>query len=502
MAHRVVGLGQKIGVLDNGFGQLESINLTSNADQVHLPSADINYDLDVIVSGTQTLEIINAIAPEAELYACRYHDLNNFRDCIAWMADSGIKIIVNSSGTPTSDLMGTLLWAQEIENVTSEGILWINAAGNFEGGIVKDTFRDRNGDGFHEFINTGLREDFLTIEATYAPLRRILLISQRSGDNSSNDNDLNIVVTDSDNQSILFTEIASYTTDDFGFQSIAISGNQVLQVQVRGTTELDAANSFELYVEFASIPNSLRWETLLAPGDSESSLTVGGLHDDMVAYYSLRGFLDNGLVKPDLVAPAEMSLINTTAIGTGAASALVGGVAALLWQQNPDWINSEVRQYFVNQDTTPYLFDTGTPLAENTRAYTLNIRGGDSTDFPIVSVLPPATNALILGVSNRDHNWYLIQLANGTVGWIASNIVTIQGNVLNLERISPPPRPIPNSPTPTETPIPSTVPPAQPTSLPVTPNIPTASPPTYEPPTAIGPTGANHVVPIVIDFGQ
>ncbi len=93
---------------------------------------------------------------------------------------------------------------------------------------------------------------------------------------------------------------------------------------------------------------------------------------------------------------------------------------------------------------------TGDPtVTANTDA---NVRSGDSTAYPVISVMLAGTQARILGLSSSGSGWYYIELDNGRRGFIAPSVVSVAGNVAGLQRIAPPPPPA----TPTPTPLPFT----------------------------------------------
>lgn len=80
-----------------------------------------------------------------------------------------------------------------------------------------------------------------------------------------------------------------------------------------------------------------------------------------------------------------------------------------------------------------------------------NVRAGDDTVYSVVGVLRTGTQATIVGISSRGTGWYYIELPNGTRGFIAPSVVTVNGNTSGLQQVTPPPRPAATS-TPTTAP--------------------------------------------------
>lgn len=100
---------------------------------------------------------------------------------------------------------------------------------------------------------------------------------------------------------------------------------------------------------------------------------------------------------------------------------------------------------------TPTAFMDGTLTAE---VITLaNLRQGDSTLFAIESGLNPGTMLTVLGRSSRGNNWLLVEMADGTRGWVAPSVVTLSGNIIAAPEMPAPVPPV--TPTPTAPPIPN-----------------------------------------------
>ncbi|MCL4248576.1 MAG: SH3 domain-containing protein [Anaerolineae bacterium] len=92
-----------------------------------------------------------------------------------------------------------------------------------------------------------------------------------------------------------------------------------------------------------------------------------------------------------------------------------------------------------------------TPRVTATRV-AVNVRSGDSTDYPIVGSLLRDQTVPILGISNMGTGWYYIELPNGQRGWVSPTVVEAEGDFSNIRRIAPPPVPVTPTPVPTFTP--------------------------------------------------
>lgn len=104
---------------------------------------------------------------------------------------------------------------------------------------------------------------------------------------------------------------------------------------------------------------------------------------------------------------------------------------------------------------TPVPTEDATPRVTIVSSPSGNMRTGDDTVYNIIMSLPTGTTARILGISNQGTGWYQVQLDDGRVGWVSPVIVQTSGNLTNLPRLQPPPRPTATpTPLPTLTPVP------------------------------------------------
>ncbi|MCL4250311.1 MAG: S8 family serine peptidase [Anaerolineae bacterium] len=494
------GMGQAIGVIDRGFGGIRAY-LSEGVEVTLQPATNINdYHTANIETGTQSLRIAHAIAPGSDLYACQYTALDQFIDCIYWMVDSDVRIIVHPTGIPILGATDSATWTREVERVTNLGVLWVNAAGNFGHGYLQDTFTDTNDNGFHEFRASG--EDGLTIDLLPNVETHVILAWEDSTDSpSAVDLDLEIYSTDG-------RRIASSNTvqrpDEIGLgvESAELDEFETVKIQIRRTDSGSTSANLHLFVEYAEIPTAQTWGNVVAPGDGPAVLSVAALRDGSVAPYSSRGPLASGAIKPDIAAPGEISLDGKDAIGTHVSAAVVGGVAALIWQAQSEWSSQQIMDYLlassvVDDTTNPgrdavYGFGilrlpedtniTGPDLpvggpgltVRNNGPANLNVRTGDGTDFPVLTVLLSGERAGLMGVSNRDPSWYFIELSNGWEGWVAAALVVVEGDASNLPQITPPNHPATATSLPTLTSVPANPAPTAwvpPTNMPITPTV-------------------------------
>jgi hypothetical protein len=347
------GHGIKIGVLDRGFGGLDSFSRNFNVTVAVAPGADTaNYQDSSIIHGTQVLETIHAVAPGAELFVCAYDNLPNFDLCVTWMIRSGVNIINHSVGVPALPLDGTTPWAQEVDRAARENILWVNAAGNFAQGYFTDRFTDTQPNGLHEFRAIAPENNealgVATIEATGDGL--VMLSWSGYAGKPANAIDLDLQVIDLASGQIIegsYDKQAGLSSDQ-PIEYLPFNHDRPYAIQVIDNSGDAVGVEFVLFIAFASVPTTRSQGSIIAPADSQNSFTVGALQGIRLAPYSSRGQLDNGLIGIDLVAPGEVQLRDGVFIGTSAAAPIVAASAALVWEANPNFTARDVSTYLEN----------------------------------------------------------------------------------------------------------------------------------------------------------
>ena len=328
------GAGVRIGVLDQGFVGITSL-FERSTSRFYVPPGNTleDYDRGITRHGTDVAEVIQIAAPRADLFLCAYINYNEFIDCLSWMSSNDVQIINHSAGVPALPLDGSNTWAREVDRAVREDVLWVNAAGNFNQGFIRDTFSDTTLNTYHEFRGRGIVEALVIAGSPTTAASRILLSWEGTEAYAANEINLDLYVEDAVGNVIASsTQSQNGSSSDVPLETVQVSRDQEIAIRVRDVNGNANLTQFVLFVEFAALAEAEPGGSIIAPADSLSALTVGALQGNQIAPYSSRGPLVSGALKPDIAAPGEIVLSDGRQfVGTSAAAPFVAGVAAVVW---------------------------------------------------------------------------------------------------------------------------------------------------------------------------
>ena len=176
--------------------------------------------------------------------------------------------------------------------------------------------------------------------------------------------------------------------------------------------------------------------TVGSPGNAASALTVGAVdQNDAVTYFSSRGPLAEGALKPEITAPGSAIVAAraagttmgtpvdanyTTASGTSMATPHVAGAAAILAEEHPDWTPAQLKNQLVSTakttaETSVYLQGAG--RVDVSRAFRQEVSASGVVDFgmrPFGSTAPVAKQLTYTNNGNEPITLSLAQKAAGT----------------------------------------------------------------------------------------
>ncbi len=342
------GKGIKIGILDQGFEGYEELLGTELPE--HVTIKIFNSDDGPLGSGehgTAVTEVVHDIAPDAELYLASYITGTQMGSAVDWLISQDVDIIQHSRGFINTPMDGTGWFCDIVEEAANRGILWVNSAGNNADKHYSGQYTDTDGNTVHEFFDGS---EFLS----FYPFG-VTRIGLSWDDWESRTQDIDLVVVDADgnliigssdiqNGSIEPTEFISYEFGDEGPYFLAIIGTNITR-NVNLNLQFFSAELDEEYI--------VREYSLLSPGDSPYSLTVGATYwqtDELESYSSWGPSLD-GRLKPEISAPTGISsaAFEGEFYGTSASAPHVSAASALVMQAYPAFSPQDVRDYLMAQ---------------------------------------------------------------------------------------------------------------------------------------------------------
>ena len=305
------GDGITIGVIDLGFSELVSFENTHGIEVEVPPSASkIAYSESDNDHGTKVLEIIHSVAPDANLFACSYLTYEQYVLCVDAAINGSVDILNHSAGVPALPLDGTNVWSREVDRATQRDILWINSAGNFGNGYVRDRFTDININTLHEFRSSVGESETIRLDASNQGQGRVMLSWSGLNQTPANSIDLDLFVYNN-NGNLIAQSVQPQTgeSNHVPLEIVQYDMSNPSNIQIRDASGNNQVGvEFVLFAEWSELPfEQGQFGSIIAPADSLNALTVGSQQGTQTAPYSSRGVTQEQ-VKPNVIAPGELRL--------------------------------------------------------------------------------------------------------------------------------------------------------------------------------------------------
>ena len=307
--------------------------------------------------GTRVAETVMDIAPEASLYISNATSTVDLRSAVEWMHGEGVKVIVYSinwayhgppDGTTPYEFgpLNTVKWAAD------NGIVWVNSAGNQHLDSWYGTPTDADNDNILEW-EPGKEDKKLYL----GPGKSARLYMRWDDKWGGAVNDLSLVVVKNpglSNESVIGTgnDAQAGGPHDRPRESITLTNNSAQTTTVALRVKLMSGSKpswVQLVVWDGGVLGSATdGYSIGSPADSPHLGVLGvgagspiGLHN-----YSSRGPTPDGRIKPDIIgASGQGTATSSSFFGTSAAAPHVGGLAALVAQQNPNFTPAQITSY-------------------------------------------------------------------------------------------------------------------------------------------------------------
>lgn len=339
------GSGVKVGVLDGNFAEAEAVLALGELPR---DTTATQFVLDRLgsytdVHGTAASEIVHDVAPGASIVLAGFDDEVTWAQAIDDLYAAGVRIISHSIGFDNLfPADGQHYFAKKVDQAADAGVLFVTAAGNEAENYHQTTWVDRNNNAVLDFGST----EFLPVNASGSG--RVVVRWNDVYDKSSHDYDAFLVtegfrsnpVLSRDNPNIVDASVEVQRGEGTPLEVLEyeLDSPQTLYVVIahdRGTP-LDSQQKFWIFSS-GGVGDGFRNSagTLTLPGDARGALTVGAVDVDTTVLepYSSLGPTSDGRVKPDLVAPDNVTTLAyelEAFRGTSAATPHVAGAAALL----------------------------------------------------------------------------------------------------------------------------------------------------------------------------
>jgi len=323
------------------------------------------------VHGIACAELISEIAPDVKLYLVDAGGTEtDVTDAIERLMklDEHIDIVSCSSDFPFGRFDGEDELCKEVEKMTSNGTLWINAAGNQALCHWSGEFKDPDGNGFNNFSP---EDESINLTLEKGEAVGLWLSWEDDWDRATLDYDLRLDHP-SRGYSISDNPQKGYR-DQKPAETIQLLAPEdgTYQIKIRRYDAPDAPVRFHLFTTQDLDEYQVQNSSIGILGCCRNVITVGAINLSTldIQPYSSRGPTKDGRQKPDLVAPDNVttfSYISDAFVGTSASAPYVAGCAALIMEIFKDDPDLDVREVLIESAT-----DLGPPGPDNTYGYGL-----------------------------------------------------------------------------------------------------------------------------------
>ncbi len=358
----LTGAGVKVGIVDLGFAGYTARQASGDLP-ASLTTADFGCGSDFASTephGTAVAEIVHEMAPSAALYLICIDDEIDLGQAKDYAIAQGIQIINHSvawfntargdgtGGPGTPDAI--------VADARAKGILWVNAAGNYQQRHWSGTFNDTDGDGFHNFTPTQ------NYNAITFPGGATLCFFLKWDDwpASAQDYDFYLVSVPGGTPLLSSTSFQTGSQPPTEFICAVNNGPTVTVGLAIRRFSATQTPRFDLISTGANLQFQVPAGSIIEPASSPHVLAAGAIcwQNDALEPYSSLGPTIDGRTKPDIAGQDAMSSAtygafttcgNSGFAGTSAAAPTVAGAAALVKQANPTFTRDQLAAYLIGQ---------------------------------------------------------------------------------------------------------------------------------------------------------
>jgi subtilisin family serine protease len=340
------GQNVKVAVIDLGFE-----GLSAAISSGELPASVVKIDCTAVVCiptkfsseteehGTAVAEIVYDMAPNADLYLIKIEDSIDLLHAKDYCSLHGINIINHSVGWFNANFYdGACYFDNPVctaDQAYSNGILWVNSAGNHAKRHFGATFMDSDGDRLH---NVTKDSNTIAIDAQGGDM----IITTLTWDAwPETDQDYDLLLYNSSMDIVETSEGVQNGTQppaEAIVYSVPTSGTYYLAIKKSSATE---NHRFKVFSILHDLNPYVASSSLLSPSDAKGVMAVAAI--DQANWttgpqenFSSQGPTTDGRIKPEISGPDGVSSsIYGSFFGTSASSPHVAGAAALILSLHP-----------------------------------------------------------------------------------------------------------------------------------------------------------------------
>lgn len=367
--HGVNGTGIKIGIISDGVDSLEDAQSTG----------DISSDVRVLSNkvggneGTAMLEIVQDIAPGAELY---FHDCGKsrleFNRAVDVLVSEGCIIICDDIGWLSEPFFEDGIVANHIKKVIKEhDLLYISSAGNTGDSHYQGFFYD-NGSGCHDFSSG--QGEVKNLQLDIPPSGEVWVFLQWDDRWGQSENNYDLYLENTKTSELIASSEVYQNGDNLPLEYIMYTnkGSSALNASIEVRKISGEARELELYI-YCWSGSTLNPENLVAEDSIfghpalPEVITVGAVRTGESGDYEIEPFSSIGPVTisypyPEIRPKADLSGLDGVSVtgkngiskqfyGTSASSPHVAAVAGLVWSAFPEKSAMDIKRLLCTSST-------------------------------------------------------------------------------------------------------------------------------------------------------
>jgi hypothetical protein len=378
----VTGKGVEVAVIDlgfKGFGSLRGSELPADLKAYYFGSPEGALDN---VHGTACAEIVHDVAPDASLTLLYAGDMDvDFIRAVDWMLEHGIDVASSSIGFNLkfvctymyyvlhgegSDPYAAAYYLDQLMRKTQQvdaavaaavagGVTWVQSAGNDGRKKWSGLFVDSDLDGF---LNFSPAEDYNILDTRGCegrPVYVMLMWDEIGGTYA----DYDLAVYDDQFNLVSLSNLPQDSIQT-GVEACGFVPQPGVVYRIAVYKDHGRSQNLDLYVGHEDFPklkyyNNAGTVMLAHPAPVAEAVTVGAVEPRdgrlEIAFYSSQGPGRDGVLKPEVVAPAGVSTVSYGPgrfRGSSAAAPHVAGLCALHKQYYPQDVPAQQKAFLQN----------------------------------------------------------------------------------------------------------------------------------------------------------